>query len=267
MISSGTRFAANAAELKVRRPAAKAAVAARASLAGCSAEQVTATAFGWQRADGARATTAEPNRVDAEDSMVAKGERAGRSVNAQNTFSLVANGHFTRLEERHKGKPRHTGACSRHHGASRAGRPVCLPVTPPACPAPDNTARPQSETLQLRGQLKGHEGWVTSIATPLDNGDTLLSSSRDKSVILWQLERGENGPNGAYGYPRRALRGHSHFVEDVVISSDGQASRRRPPGSPPLSAATDRLLEPPLERPSVGCLLPARSPRSPQRRA
>lgn len=78
MISSGTRFAANAAELKVRRPAAKAAVAARASLAGCSAEQVTATAFGWQRADGARATTAEPNRVDAEDSMVAKGERAGR---------------------------------------------------------------------------------------------------------------------------------------------------------------------------------------------
>jgi hypothetical protein len=25
-----------------------------------------------------------------------------------------------------------------------------------------------------------------------------------------------------YGYARRALRGHNHFVSDVVISSDGQ---------------------------------------------
>ena len=63
-------------------------------------------------------------------------------------------------------------------------------------------------------------------------GDTLLSSSRDKSVILWHLQREENGPNGAYGYPRRSLRGHSHFVEDVVISSDGQA--RSPSKKPSL---------------------------------
>lgn len=41
---------------------------------------------------------------------------------------------------------------------------------------------------------------------------------RDKSVILWHLTREE----GQYGYPRRALKGHSHFVQDVVISSDGQ---------------------------------------------
>ena len=75
-----------------------------------------------------------------------------------------------------------------------------------------------AETLSLRGTLKGHENWVTSIATPLDNSDILLSSSRDKSVILWTLTREE----GTYGFPRRALRGHSHFVQDVVISSDGQ---------------------------------------------
>lgn len=80
-----------------------------------------------------------------------------------------------------------------------------------------------AETLALRGVLKGHEGWVTSIATPLDNSDILLSSSRDKSVILWTLTREDTGPDGNYGYPRRSLRGHSHFVQDVVISSDGQA--------------------------------------------
>jgi WD40 repeat protein len=40
----------------------------------------------------------------------------------------------------------------------------------------------------------------------------------DKTVVVWNLTREE----GAYGYPRRALHGHSHFVEDVVISSDGQ---------------------------------------------
>lgn len=41
---------------------------------------------------------------------------------------------------------------------------------------------------------------------------------RDKSIIVWSLTREE----GTYGFPRRALRGHSHFVQDVVISSDGQ---------------------------------------------
>lgn len=72
--------------------------------------------------------------------------------------------------------------------------------------------------------LQGHEGWVTSIACPLDNSDILLSSSRDKSVILWTLTREDSGPDGNYGFPRRSLRGHSHFVQDVVISSDGQVN-------------------------------------------
>lgn len=77
-----------------------------------------------------------------------------------------------------------------------------------------------SETLSLRGTLEGHSGWVTAIATPLDPAsDVVLSASRDKSVIVWSLTREEGA---AYGHPRRALRGHSHFVQDVVISSDGQ---------------------------------------------
>jgi guanine nucleotide-binding protein subunit beta-2-like 1 protein len=76
-----------------------------------------------------------------------------------------------------------------------------------------------SETLSHRGSLKAHAGWVTAIATPLDpNSDTILSASRDKTVLVWHLTREE----GSYGVPKRALKGHSHFVQDVVISSDGQ---------------------------------------------
>lgn len=78
-----------------------------------------------------------------------------------------------------------------------------------------------SENLTLRGTLKGHADWVTSLATTPEDPNLLLSSSRDKSVIVWQLTHSSTGEDDSYGYARRALRGHSHFVSDVVISSDG----------------------------------------------
>lgn len=37
--------------------------------------------------------------------------------------------------------------------------------------------------------------------------------------MVWTLTR---EADGAYGYARRALRGHNHFVSDIAISSDGQ---------------------------------------------
>jgi guanine nucleotide-binding protein subunit beta-2-like 1 protein len=74
------------------------------------------------------------------------------------------------------------------------------------------------EQMKLRGTLVGHSNWVTQIATTPEVPDMILSSSRDKTVIVWNLVRSEN----QYGFPRRALKGHSHFVSDVVISSDGQ---------------------------------------------
>ncbi|NXV58542.1 RACK1 kinase, partial [Molothrus ater] len=46
----------------------------------------------------------------------------------------------------------------------------------------------------------------------------LVALSPDKTIIMWKLTRDETN----YGIPQRALRGHSHFVSDVVISSDGQ---------------------------------------------
>jgi guanine nucleotide-binding protein subunit beta-2-like 1 protein len=70
----------------------------------------------------------------------------------------------------------------------------------------------------LRGELVGHGGWVTAIATTPEDPDMILSASRDKSIIVWKLTHEE----GNYGHAHRSLRGHNHFVSDVVISSDGQ---------------------------------------------
>ena len=75
-----------------------------------------------------------------------------------------------------------------------------------------------TETLQLRGTLRGHNGWVTQITTNPKYPDMILSSSRDKSLIVWKLTR----EDGQYGVPQKRLHGHSHFVSDVVLSSDGE---------------------------------------------
>lgn len=74
------------------------------------------------------------------------------------------------------------------------------------------------DQLTERGQLIGHGGWITAIATTTENPNIVLSASRDKSVMVWEITRDESN----YGFARRALRGHNHFVSDVVISSDGQ---------------------------------------------
>ena len=42
-----------------------------------------------------------------------------------------------------------------------------------------------TETLQLRG----HNGWVTQIITNPKYPHMILSSSRDKSLIVWKLTR------------------------------------------------------------------------------
>jgi guanine nucleotide-binding protein subunit beta-2-like 1 protein len=94
-----------------------------------------------------------------------------------------------------------------------------------------------AESLRFLGSLAGHSGWVTAIATSSETPDFILTASRgkyvlcqisldliylysflDKTIIVWHLTRDED----SYGYPKRILRGHNHFVSDVVISSDGQ---------------------------------------------
>lgn len=74
-----------------------------------------------------------------------------------------------------------------------------------------------SDQMKLKGELKGHGGWVTSIATTNEAPDMVLSASRDKSIIVWKITREEE----KYGVAQRRLTGHAHFVQDVTISSDG----------------------------------------------
>jgi len=87
-----------------------------------------------------------------------------------------------------------------------------------------------AENLAFRGLLKGHGNWVTSLAITSDEGsDRLVSSSRDKSLIVWKIAREAD----RFGYALKRLTGHSHFVQDVALSSDGQFG---------LSASWDRSL-------------------------
>uniref|UniRef100_A0AC35FH22 Small ribosomal subunit protein RACK1 n=1 Tax=Panagrolaimus sp. PS1159 TaxID=55785 RepID=A0AC35FH22_9BILA len=74
--------------------------------------------------------------------------------------------------------------------------------------------------LKLVGLLKGHTGHITQISCVPSNPNLIVSASRDKSLMLWNLE--DNGHDVVVGKPVRALRGHSHFVSDCSISSDGQ---------------------------------------------
>merc|ERR1712167_270725 len=83
--------------------------------------------------------------------------------------------------------------------------------------SPYSTMTSEQNNFAMRGELKGHAGWVTSIATTDRDRAMILSASRDKTVMVWQI----TGEEGAYGAPKRALTGHGHFVQDVVISSDG----------------------------------------------
>src|SRR5690242_7679902 len=51
-----------------------------------------------------------------------------------------------------------------------------------------------------------------TVAYHENSPNMLLSASRDKTLIIWNLTRDET----QYGYPKRSLHGHSHIVSDCV---------------------------------------------------
>eukprot|EP00823_Brevimastigomonas_motovehiculus_P006867 TRINITY_DN5888_c0_g1_i1.p1 TRINITY_DN5888_c0_g1~~TRINITY_DN5888_c0_g1_i1.p1 ORF type:complete len:345 (-),score=69.97 TRINITY_DN5888_c0_g1_i1:224-1258(-) len=78
-----------------------------------------------------------------------------------------------------------------------------------------------SDSLHLKGEMKAHGGWVTALATTMEKSDMLISASRDKSLIVWKINK-DAADKESFGKPMRRLTGHSHFVQDVAISVDGQ---------------------------------------------
>ena len=80
-----------------------------------------------------------------------------------------------------------------------------------------------AKTASLTRQADKYEISLLHIEFPLFSPpEWLVTTSRtlqlDKSIIVWHLTRDPE----VYGVPRRRLTGHNHFVQDVVLSSDGQ---------------------------------------------
>ncbi|CAI9287431.1 unnamed protein product [Lactuca saligna] len=80
------------------------------------------------------------------------------------------------------------------------------------------SSKEMADSLVLRSTMRAHTDWVIAIATPIDNSEIIVTSSRDRSIIVWRLMMQDK----TYGGAHRRLTGHSHFVQDVVLSSDGQ---------------------------------------------
>lgn len=70
------------------------------------------------------------------------------------------------------------------------------------------------------GVLKGHRGWITAIAAPANDSSVLVTASRDKTLIKWDVSAGKRTSTLA-GVPVKSLVGHSDFVQDVQVSSEG----------------------------------------------
>jgi len=75
-----------------------------------------------------------------------------------------------------------------------------------------------TDSLQYRGTLVGHKNWVTSIAATYEQSNLIVSASRDKKCMVWELTPEAE----SCGYARKALSGHGEAVQDVTLSSDGQ---------------------------------------------
>ncbi|KAL2493947.1 WD repeat domain-containing protein [Forsythia ovata] len=67
------------------------------------------------------------------------------------------------------------------------------------------------------GVERAHMDWVTAIATPVDISDMIVTSSPDKSIIMWSLTK----ENKTYDVVHRRLTSHSLFVEDAPTIVSG----------------------------------------------
>ena len=74
----------------------------------------------------------------------------------------------------------------------------------------------------------GHGGWVTSLTVGEEevNGqreEFLLSGSRDKTLIKWNLDpKRDEDEDKEWGLPRKLMTGHSHFISEVKLTGDSR---------------------------------------------
>ena len=83
-------------------------------------------------------------------------------------------------------------------------------------------------TLKYKGFLKGHGGWVTTLAVGEEKvGDEttefLISGSRDKTLIKWELDmKKDEEEDREWGRPKKMFTGHSHFISEVKLTGDSR---------------------------------------------
>jgi len=88
-------------------------------------------------------------------------------------------------------------------------------------------------SIEFLGVLEGHGGAVTTLVCGenKDGSPILLSGSRDKSIIQWELNyegttvqvKNENDDlvdKVLVGKPLKSLHGHNHFVSSLALNSD-----------------------------------------------
>ena len=93
-------------------------------------------------------------------------------------------------------------------------------VQPPAISTREETAEDFSQEtvsthpkdITLDRTIKGHSGWVNSVAMSSD-GQTIVSGSDDHTIKVWNLDTGEL---------LHTLEGHSDSVNSVAISPNGR---------------------------------------------
>ena len=68
------------------------------------------------------------------------------------------------------------------------------------------------------GRHLAHTGTVTSLTTIRSDGDVLLSSSEDKTTVLWRIAKKNNQ---VCLMKRQSLEGHSQTISDACFASKG----------------------------------------------
>lgn len=72
--------------------------------------------------------------------------------------------------------------------------------------------------LSLKYVLDAHSGWVTTIAIATNDFKIFATGSRDNFILIWEIA--ENQEN--FAIIKKRLRGHSHFVSELILSPDGK---------------------------------------------
>lgn len=78
--------------------------------------------------------------------------------------------------------------------------------------------------MNYEGQLKGHRGWITSLACPqqADSPIKVVSTSRDGTSISWVANPDRATVDNDYAIPDRRLEGHTGFVSCVSLAHNSQ---------------------------------------------